>query len=103
MTTEKIKVTQSDIDNAITSIPTEANPLSIAMLEASGSFHVVNLKASTMVNTEAGGFYKLSPDAKAFIERWDRGEKVEPCELEIEHVATNFYAYINGQKLEELT
>jgi hypothetical protein len=88
---ERITITQEDIDNSMVKYWWEANPLSIAMLYASGSFHIVNGKLTHIVNTEIGIRYKLSSEAKDLVERFKNGNYVTPCEVEIEFEEQNFY------------
>lgn len=98
---EQIEVLQEDIDGAILNMWWEANPLSIAMLREWGSFHVVDLDKSKMLNTEIGIYYRLSEEAVAFIRKYVAGEKVKPCTLEVENIEQNFYKMFVGEQKNE--
>lgn len=99
--TEKVKVTQKHIEDAAKMAGLgmwwEINPLSLAMLEETGGFHVVTDNFTTITNTEIGKVSKLSSEAQALVKAFKEGEAVSPCEVELEFVEQNFYKQFVGE------
>jgi hypothetical protein len=96
MTTETYKITQEHIDKAIPSMPWEANPLSLAMLQEWGGFHMIHEDMEHITNTEIGRTYKMDAEGQSVVRRFSEGKKVEPCEVTVTLVDQNFYKFIQG-------
>lgn len=94
--TETYKITKEHIDNAIPSMPWEANPLSMAMLEGWGGFHVIHEDLQHITNTEIGRCYKIDEVGQKLVKDYAEGKPVEPCEVTVTVVDQNFYKFIQG-------